>query len=45
VSSGAVVLAALGAIGLVIWYSMLQVCRPRAVLTVAVGEAWPVPVR
>ena len=43
-TSAALVLAAPDAIGPVIWYAMLLVL-PQAVLTVAVGGAWPALVR
>ena len=43
-TSVALVLAAPDAIGPVIWYAMLLVL-PQAVLTVAVGGAWPALVR
>jgi len=45
VASGALVSAALDATGAVIWYSMVQVLPAEGGAEVAVGEAWPVPVR
>jgi len=45
VSSGVLVLAALDVIGAVIGIRCSGFCRPKAVLTAAVGEAWPVPER
>jgi hypothetical protein len=45
VTSEAVILAAFGAIGVVIWYSMLQVLPAKGGADCGFGEAWPVPVR
>ena len=38
-------LGAVDGIGAVIWCLVLQVCRPKVAPTVAVGEAWALPVR
>ena len=44
-TNGALVVVALDAIATVIWHSMRQVLPVEGDAEVAVGEAWPVPVR